>query len=88
MIGILVLTGTALLISIILVLINSTINNENSEEKKLESMLPGLNCGGCGFGSCHGMACQILKDKEAYKNCRPLRGEKKEALEEYLNNKE
>ena len=88
MIGILVLTGTALLISIILVLINSTINNENSEEKKLESMLPGLNCGGCGFGSCHGMACQILKDKEAYKNCRPLRGEKKEKLEEYLNNKE
>lgn len=88
MIGILVLTGTALLISIILVLINSTINSENSEEKKLESMLPGLNCGGCGFGSCHGMACQILKDKEAYKNCRPLRGEKKEALEEYLNNKE
>ena len=88
MIGILVLTGTALLISIILVLINSTINSENSEEKKLESMLPGLNCGGCGFGSCHGMACQILKDKEAYKNCRPLRGEKKEKLEEYLNNKE
>ena len=87
MLGILILTGTALLISIILVLINSTINNESNEEKKLESMLPGLNCGGCGFGSCHGMACQIMKDKEAYKNCRPLRGEKKEALEEYLNSK-
>jgi len=87
MIGILILTGAALLISIILVLINSTINNEDSEVKKIESMLPGLNCGGCGFGSCHGMACQILKNIEAYKNCRPLRGEKKEALEEYLNNK-
>ena len=84
MLGILILTLTALLLSIILVTLNSTINKVNKDEKEIESMLPGLNCGGCGYGSCHGMACQILKDKEAYKNCRPLRGEKKERLEEYL----
>ena len=87
MLGIGILTLTAFIISIILVIINSTINSASKEEKELESMLPGLNCGGCGFGSCHGMACQILKDKEAYKNCRPLRGEKKEKLEEYLSKK-
>lgn len=85
--GIIILTLTAFIISIILVTVNSTINKENKDEKEIESMLPGLNCGGCGFGSCHGMACQILKNKEAYKNCRPLRGEKKEKLEEYLNSK-
>ena len=84
MTGILILTITALISSIILVTINSTINKEDPKEKEIESMLPGLNCGGCGFGSCHGMACQILKNKEAYQNCRPLRGEKKEKLEEYL----
>ena len=85
MTGILILTLTALISSIILVTINSTINKEDPKEKEIESLLPGLNCGGCGFGSCHGMACQILKNKEAYKNCRPLRGEKKEKLEEYLS---
>ena len=85
--GILILTITAFILSIILVTVNSTINKENKDEKEIENLLPGLNCGGCGFGSCHGMACQILKNKEAYKNCRPLRGEKKEKLEEYLNNK-
>ena len=83
--GILILTLTAFISSVILVVINSLINKENKEEKEIESLLPGLNCGGCGFGSCYGMACQILKNKEAYKNCRPLRGEKKEKLEEYLN---
>ncbi|HPF83596.1 MAG TPA: (Fe-S)-binding protein [Bacilli bacterium] len=85
MLGILILTVTALLLSILLVFVSSLVNKENPKIKEIENMLPGLNCGGCGFGSCNGMACQILKDKEAYKNCRPLRGEKKEALEKYLN---
>ena len=63
---------------------SSLISKDNDDIKKIEEMLPGLNCGGCGFGTCQGMACEILKNKEAYKNCRPLRGEKKEALEKFL----
>lgn len=86
MLGIIILTATAFILSIILVFVSSSINkNNNMEEQKIEELLPGLNCGGCGFGSCHGMACEIIKNKEAYLNCRPLRGEKKAKLEEYLN---
>lgn len=85
MIGILILTLTAFILGIILVIINSFNSKENPKEKEIENLLPGLNCGGCGYGSCHGMACEILKNKDAYLNCRPLRGEKKEKLEEYIN---
>lgn len=87
MIGILVLTGTAFVLSIILVIVNMAITKDDRLIEEVEKLLPGLNCGGCGYGSCKGMACEILKNNiEAYQNCRPLRGEKKEKLEEYLRN--
>lgn len=87
MIGILVLTLTAFILSIILTIVSAIVTREDSLIEEVEKMLPGLNCGGCGYGSCKGMACEILKNNiEAYQNCRPLRGEKKEKLEEYLRN--
>lgn len=84
MIGILLLTVVALLLSIIIATVSLLINKDNKDIEEIEKLLPGLNCGACGFGSCKGMAYEILKNIEAYKNCRPLRGEKKEKLEEYL----
>lgn len=76
MIGILVLTITAVILGIILVLVN--------DEDEILKHLPGLNCGACGFGSCKGMAEAIKKDKMNYLKCKPLRGKKKEELEEIL----
>lgn len=84
MISIIILTGAALILSVILVVVNTLINKEDPRVSEIEKMLPGLNCGGCGYGSCKGMACEILKNREAYLNCRPLRGEKKEAFIEFL----
>lgn len=84
MTGILILSLTALILSIVIVVINTLINKEDPNVKEIEDMLPGLNCGGCGYGSCKGMALEILKRREAYKACRPLRGEKKEKLEKHL----
>lgn len=84
MIGIVVLTVTALVLSIILVLVDFLINKEDTKVKEIEELLPGINCGTCGFGSCKGMASEILKNKEVYKNCRPLRGEKLEKFKKYF----
>lgn len=80
--GIIILTITAFIIGIIITLIDSKINTCN---KDLENLLPGLNCGTCGFGSCKGMAFKIKEDFSNYKKCRPLRGEK---LETFLKNAE
>lgn len=77
---IIILTTTALIISIIIVIVDSKVKKDKFKE--IEDLLPGLNCGGCGYGSCKGMACAIKKEKENYKKCRPLRGDK---LEKFLN---
>ena len=82
MIGILIITLTALILGIVLVSIDSKKDNTSEE---ILNCLPGINCGGCGFGSCSGMVEAIKKDKNSYLKCRPLRGEKKEKLEELLN---
>lgn len=70
------LTITAVILGIILVLVN--------DEDEILKHLPGLNCGACGFGSCKGMVEAIKKDKMNYLKCKPLRGKKKEELEAIL----
>lgn len=83
---IIVMTLTAFIISIIVVIIDSKFKIETKQDNsKIEELLPGLNCGGCGFGSCNGMACAIRENKENYKKCRPLRGEKLEKFEKEID---
>ncbi len=86
MIGILILTVTALILGIILVLVDLKINKVDKNEEEYLKRLPGYNCGSCGFGSCSGMAKEMCKNLEAYKKCRPLRGEKLKEMEEFLKN--
>ena len=82
MIGILIITVTAFILSVILVL---SIEEKKLDEEEILKHLPGINCGTCGFGSCKGMVEAIKENKDNYLKCRPLRGEKKENLERILN---
>ena len=82
--GIIILGFTALILGIILSFAQELLRDKHLEE--IESRLPGYNCGACGHGSCMGMAQAILNNKEEYKKCRILKGEKLEELERYLNN--
>ena len=84
MIGILIVTLTAFVISIILVIFT---NNKKDYTEEIESRLPGLNCGACGFAGCKGMASEIMNDPEVYKKCRILRNEKLKEFEDYLREK-
>ncbi len=83
MIGILIVTLLAFLLSLIIVVLDSKLKN-NKEEKFLE-LLPGYNCGACGFGSCSGMAKKMCEDINSYKKCKPLKGEKLKQMEDYVN---
>lgn len=83
MIGVLIFTGISFLISIILVLVSSLLNKDINLVDEIEKQMPGYNCGGCGFGSCKGMAEEILKNPDAYKKCRPLKD--KSNLLKYLD---
>lgn len=82
--GIIILTGLAFIIGVILVSLDIILHKRKTHEEKILEYLPGYNCGACGYGSCSGMADAITKDKEAYKKCRFLKGEALDKIEKYL----
>ena len=81
MIGILIITILAFIISVLLVTLDK---KEDSKKEEYLKRLPGFNCGACGFGSCEGMAEAMCKRIDDYKKCKPLRGEKLKEMEEYI----
>lgn len=69
MIGVICFTVIACVLSIVITILNNYLFKNNKEEELLK-MLPGYNCGACGFGSCSGMMHALLKDKYAINKCR------------------
>lgn len=50
-------------------------------------MLPGYNCGGCGFAGCSGLAAALVeKEVDTVSLCKPSKPEAKEKIVEYLAN--
>lgn len=88
MLGIIILTGTSFILSIIITIVSIlTDKKTNLNESEILNLLPGYNCGACGFGSCKGMASTISNDGiNSYKSCPILKGKKLEELENYLIN--
>ncbi len=83
MIAILIITVTAFLLALLIVFISEKYKCENNSEKFVK-LLPGYNCGVCGFGTCQGLANEMVKDPTLYQSCKPLRGDAKVEMETYL----
>ena len=73
MIGIILLTITAFILGFVIVFVDSKINVNDKLKESIIKCLPGYNCGACGYGSCEGMAQQIINDPNSYKKCRILK---------------
>ena len=86
MIGVVIITVIAFILGVILVLTDLFINKKDNKDEEFFKLLPGYNCGACGYGSCRGMAKEMCKNLEAYKKCRPLRGDKLKEMESYIKN--
>lgn len=84
MIGILIVTLLAFFLGLIIVILDSKL--QDKQEDQFRKLLPGYNCGACGFGSCSGMAKKMCEDINAYKKCKPLKGENLEKMQNYINN--
>lgn len=69
MIGVICFTIIAFVLSIVITILNNYLFKNNKEDEILK-MLPGYNCGACGFGSCSGMMHALMKDKNAINKCR------------------
>ena len=60
---------------------------EDPRVGEVTKMLPGANCGGCGFPGCSGMADSIVNSgNKNLSACRPCKPEAKEKIKEYLAN--
>ena len=79
---IIVFTLVSLVLGLIIVYIDFKFNNEEDIEKEIENLLPGINCGICGYNTCAGMAKVLLENPEEYPKCRPLK--KPDELVAYL----
>lgn len=85
MLGILIFTGIAFGISIILSLANYYLNKEDKRVEEVLHLLPGYNCGSCGFGGCHDMAVNIIQNGADPHRCRPMHKDQYERLKSYLD---
>lgn len=81
MIGVIIITIVAFILSLVLVFIEGAVN---TKEDKIRALLPGYNCGGCGYGSCDGMAKALADKTGDIDKCRPMKKEEKEKLKEYI----
>lgn len=50
----------------------------------ITKMLPGYNCGGCGYPGCAGMAEALVNKESEVTSCKPSKPEVKEAIKKYL----
>ena len=50
----------------------------------IRAMLPGYNCGGCGFAGCDGMAAALADGDADIDRCEPSKPDKKDAIRAYL----
>lgn len=52
--------------------------------EELLALLPGYNCGGCGYPGCSGMAAALAEGSGDIAKCKPSKAETKEAIKQYL----
>lgn len=59
-------------------------SKENSAEKRIEKLLPGINCGQCGFPGCKAYSDALSKGNVAANLCRPAGADVAKQLSEML----
>ena len=83
--------GVMLVIGAILGLLLAFANDkfkveEDPRLEKVTEMLPGYNCGSCGYSGCGGMAEAIVSGELDMITCNPIKQEDRAKIVEYLAN--
>jgi len=79
--GVIYFSIITFVLAIIIVILNKLINKRNERMETFLKLLPGINCGICGYVNCEGMANALMDDKEAIYKCKVLK-DKTKILEE------
>ncbi|MGI6329913.1 MAG: (Fe-S)-binding protein [Bacilli bacterium] len=84
MIGILIVSVIAFGASIFLVILNYYLNKIDKEVEDVALLLPGYNCGACGFAGCFELAKQIVHHQVEPRQCKPIKEEQYQKIIAYL----
>jgi len=57
---------------------------EDPRTEEVTKMLPGYNCGSCGYSGCGGLANALVKKETDLIVCKPSKPEKKDEIIKYL----
>lgn len=84
--AVIAMLAIGMLLGLILAIASKIFHVEVDErEEKVISMLPGYNCGSCGYPGCSGLAAALVGKTTDTVNCRPCKPEQRQAIVDYLN---
>lgn len=56
----------------------------DEREAKVTEMLPGYNCGGCGYPGCSGLAAALVGKTADTVTCKPCKPDRRKEIVDYL----
>ncbi len=84
LIAIAVTGGLAIVLALILSIADAKLKVKADERvEMIESLLPGYNCGACGYPGCAGLADAIVAKNGSENDCKPANEEQKSAIQKY-----
>lgn len=88
--AVLILAGIGLVLGICVAIFSKILYvKEDTRVEEITKMLPGYNCGACGYPGCSGMAEALVNKEEATPDkCKPSKKENKDKIFQYLKEHE
>ncbi|MDD3382315.1 MAG: (Fe-S)-binding protein [Bacilli bacterium] len=81
----LILAGIGVVFGILIAVFNKYFYvEEDNRIEELTKLLPGYNCGSCGFPGCKGLAEAIVNNNDDLAKCKPLSSDQKIKAHEYI----
>lgn len=89
-IAVAVLVVCALVLGVVIALVSTKFKvKEDNRIKEVTKLLPGANCGGCGYPGCSGLASALVsKEVNKVSACKVIKQDKAQAVIDYLANTE
>ncbi|MGB4985793.1 MAG: (Fe-S)-binding protein [Erysipelotrichaceae bacterium] len=86
--AIILMLGLGLILGALLGIANKIFYVEVDQRvEETTALLPGYNCGGCGFAGCSGLAEALVNGTvSTISLCKPSKPDQKQAIRDYLNN--
>ena len=82
---VLVLAILGLLFGVLIAVLSKVLYvEEDNRIEELTKLLPGYNCGSCGFPGCKGLAEAIVNNNDDLAKCKPLSSDQKIKAHEYI----